>query len=65
MINKPSHTVTVTVTGNYTHGESQHATVTVSGDGGIEHMLDAFKSALVASGFALDTAKRLDEVMDV
>lgn len=65
MNDEMTHKVTITVIGGYPHGAKEHVSVTVSGDGGFEHMLDAFKSALAASGFALDTAKKLDEVMDV
>ncbi len=57
---RPTHTVTITVTGRYHHGEAQHASVTIAGDGGIDHMIDAFKAALVAAGFAPDTAGRLE-----
>jgi len=57
-----THTVTITVSGNYPHGQKQHASVTINGDGGLDHMIEAFKAALVAAGFALDTAKKLDEI---
>jgi hypothetical protein len=56
----PTHTVTVTVEGRYMHGrEQQHAMVKVAGDGGIEHMLDTFRAALVAAGFSATQADRL------
>lgn len=55
-----THTVTVTVNGKYPHGEKQHASVTMSGDGGLDHMLSAFRAALVAAGFSTDTAAKLD-----
>lgn len=55
-----THTVTVTVTGKYPHGQQQvHASVTVAGDGSLDHMIDAFQAALVAAGFATDTAGRI------
>lgn len=57
-----THTVTITVSGNYPHGQKQHASITINGDGGLDHMIEAFKAALVASGFALDTAAKLDLV---
>ena len=55
-----THTVTITVTGNYPHGSKQQASVSMSGDGGLDHMLDAFRAALVAAGFSTDTAAKLD-----
>lgn len=57
-----SHTITITVSGNYPHGEKQHASVTVGGNGDLDHMFEAFKAALVAAGFALETAKKLDDI---
>jgi hypothetical protein len=54
-----THTVSITVSGNYAHGPKTHSSVIVSGDGGIDHMLDAFKAILVASGYSADTANRL------
>ena len=57
---KPTHTVTITVTGHYSHGPAQHAQIALAGDGGLDHMLDAFKAALVAAGFAMATAAQLD-----
>lgn len=57
-----THKVEITITGNYPHGNKQHASVSISGDGSLDHMFEAFKAALVASGFSLDTVKRLDGV---
>lgn len=55
-----SHRITVAVAGRYLHGkEQEHATVTVSGDGSLEHAIDTFKAALVAMGFAPETAANL------
>lgn len=54
-----THSVTVTVNGKYPHGEKQHASVTMSGDGGLEHMISAFRAALVAAGFSTDAAASL------
>jgi hypothetical protein len=48
------------VTGRYPHGrENPHASVTVNGDGSLDHAVDSFRAALVAMGFAPDTAGRL------
>ena len=58
-----THKVEITITGNYPHGSKQHATVSIAGDGGIEHMLEAFRAALVAAGFALETAKKIGEIV--
>ena len=55
-----THTVTITVTGNYPHGAKQHASVSMSGDGGLDHMIEAFKASLVAAGFSMATAAKLD-----
>ena len=54
-----SHKVTITVQGRYPHGGNQFAEVSIGGDGGLEHMLDAFRAALVAAGFAAQTAQAL------
>lgn len=54
-----THTVTVSIEGNYPHGQKQHAQVIVAGDGDLEHVLDAFRTALVAAGFSCETAARL------
>ena len=57
-----THTVTITVTGNYPHGAKQHASVSMSGDGGLDHMIEAFKASLVAAGFSTETAAKLDSL---
>lgn len=54
-----THTVTVTVTGRYPHGERQHAEVTVSGRGDLAHMIGTFQAALMAAGFTAETASCL------
>lgn len=59
MMDELTHTVTITVTGNYPHGGKQHASVTMAGDGGLEHMLDIFRAALVAAGFSTKTVESL------
>ena len=59
---EPTHKVEITISGNYTHGTRQHASVSISGDGGLDHMIEAFKAALIAAGFSTDTAKKLDEL---
>ena len=59
-MSEPTHTITITVVGKYPHGDNkQHASVTMSGDGNIEHMLNAFRTALVAAGFSVSLAERL------
>ena len=62
MDDKMTHTVTIIVSGNYPHGQKQHSQVTLSGDGGLDHMIEAFKASLIAAGFSIDTAKKLDEI---
>jgi len=55
-----THTVKIEVVGMYQHGAKTHASVSVTGDGSIDHMIDTFRAALVAAGFSSDTASRLD-----
>lgn len=57
-----THTIEITITGNYPHGGKQHASVSLSGDGGLDHMIEAFKASLIAGGFSMETAKKLDEL---
>lgn len=57
-----SHTVTIKVDGNYPHGQRAHTVVTVSGDGGFEHMLCAFKASLIAAGFGASTISKMDSI---
>ena len=64
MSDELTHKVEITITGNYPHGQKQHARVEIAGDGGLDHMIEAYKSALVAAGFALETAAALDRVHD-
>lgn len=61
-IDELTHSVEITITGNYPHGQKQHARVQMSGDGGLDHMIEAFKAALVAAGFSLQTASSLDRI---
>ena len=54
-----THTVTITVTGNYTPEDyHEHASIRLAGDGSPEHMLDAFRAALYAAGH-VEIAARL------
>ena len=57
-----THNITITIDGNYPHGKKQHSQVSIGGDGGLEHMLEAFKSSLLAAGFSVDLVKKLDEL---
>lgn len=61
MVTSDTHTITVVVAYRYPHGAvpSGSQSVTVTGDGDIEHFLTTFQAALVASGFATDTAQKL------
>lgn len=54
-----THVVSVTIKGRDPHGPQEHSGVTVEGDGSIDHILQAFAAALVAAGFATDTAAKL------
>jgi hypothetical protein len=55
-----THSVTVIVCGNYPHGQKQHAKVEIAGDGSLDHVIDAFRAALVAAGFSVGVAQQLD-----
>jgi len=57
-----THKVTITIEGNYIHGHKQHSQVSILGAGDLDHMLEAFKASLVAAGFSLEVARRLDDV---
>ena len=57
-----THTVTVTIIGNYPHGHKMRAEVRISGNGDLDHMFEAFKAALVAAGFSTETAGKLDGI---
>lgn len=54
-----THTITVTVVGRNMHGEDERSSVEIAGDGSLDHHLQAYVAALVASGFATDTAAKL------
>ncbi len=55
-----THRITITVHGRYPHArEQEHASVTIAGDGSLGHFVDTFQTALVAAGFAPDTAASL------
>lgn len=45
-----------------TTAQGYDSSITVVGDGGIDFYLDAFRAALVASGFAVGVAARLQLV---
>ena len=56
----PTHRLTVTMTARYIDGKEQEsATVTVAGDGSLDHVIDTFQAALLAMGFAPETAGEL------
>lgn len=57
-----THIITVHTDYKYLHGEPQQQAhhIVVRGDGDLDHYLHAFRTALVAAGFDLETAARLD-----
>jgi len=57
-----THIITVHTDYKYLHADPKRRmySVEVSGDGDIDHYLQAFRTALVAAGFDLETAARLD-----
>lgn len=62
MMDELTHKIEITIIGNYPHGSKQQAMVSLSGDGGLDHMIDAFKAALIVAGFAVEIANKLDEL---
>lgn len=58
MMDDLTHKIEVIITGYYQHGGKTHSSVTVSGDGGIDHMLSTFKAAFVAAGYDSSTADK-------
>lgn len=50
MTDDPTHTITITIDGNYPHGGKQHAQVIMSGNGDLQHMIEAVKASLMAAG---------------
>ena len=62
MLDDMTHKIEITITGNYPHGSKQHASISISGDGGLDHMIESFKAALIAAGFSMETATKLDEL---
>jgi len=60
-----THILTIEASGHYIHGDPvPRVRITAHGDGGIEHWLDTVRAALVAAGYAMDTAKRVRLVED-
>ena len=52
-----THKIEVTISGIYTGKEKEHASVIFYGDGSIDHMRNAFLTAIVAAGFEPKTAQ--------
>lgn len=57
-----THSIEITIIGNYPHGHKQHASITLAGNGDLDHMIEAFKAALIAAGFSLDVVRKLEEL---
>lgn len=57
-----THRVEITIAVITRTACKKHASISICGDGGLDHMIEAFKAALIAAGFAIDTAKKLDEL---
>jgi hypothetical protein len=55
----PSHTVTVMLAGKAQHVAGAGGSVTVAGDGSMQHVLQAFRAGLLAAGFSAADAARL------
>ena len=54
--------ITIKIGTDTTHAGKTHSEISIFGDGSIDHMLDAFRCALVSAGFACETAARLQVV---
>lgn len=61
-MNDQTHVVEITISAAYPHGGKERASVSISGDGGLEHMMEAFKTALVAAGFSMALAAKIDDL---
>lgn len=59
---KPTYTVVITVFFDHPAGQRQQNSVSISGSGNLDHMIDAFKASLIASGFSLGAVKVMDEL---
>jgi len=57
-----THTISIRTDYKYLHGDPDKRTsiVTIDGDGDLDHYIETFRTALVAAGFAMETAARLD-----
>lgn len=55
---RPTHSITMAVKGRYPHGDAQHASVTVEGEGDLDHYIQAFAALLVAAGYSSETAAK-------
>lgn len=55
-----THTVTIIVNGHLPTGDRSKSMISIAGNGNLEHMLDAFRTALVGAGFSGSIAERLD-----
>jgi hypothetical protein len=59
-----THTIEVSISADYPDGVRHRSSVSVSGDGSLDHAIDTFRAALVAAGFAASVAERLDVLAD-
>lgn len=58
-----SHVITIEVTGKNQHGPAEKASVTVEGDGKLQHAVHTFAAFLTAAGFGQDTVRRVLDVL--
>ena len=55
----------LSVSGKTSSGQvNQVVKLAISGDGGLDHYIEAFKALLVAAGFHPDMAAQLDKCME-
>lgn len=59
-----THTVALTIIASYPHGDKQRTHVEIDGDGGKEHMVQAFATLLQAAGYGSDVVSKV-ECLDI
>ena len=57
-----TYKVEITISGNYPEESQRYVMVSCSGDGGLVHMIDVFKAALIAAGFETKIVKKLNKL---
>ena len=58
-MNKPTHNITITATARYPHGQTTSTSVSIDGEGDIDHFITALQAALVGAGYLPETVGRI------